>query len=300
MTAAADFIARHALLVLFSAAALASIAAAVLWKLIERFAPKIWKLVVALWDHARVAPIARRLRSARVVGPALGGALTLTRYLGIIAVLGFAAAAGAIVLFVEVADEVGANESFAAFDIVLSTALREHAPYEVLRFLAAITHLGDFEFLATLVLAVFAILLALRRRALAAAWLIAAASGGFLNRVLKAVFERTRPLHDHELTIASGWSFPSGHASGAMLVYGLLAYVLVRHTRPAWHAPIAVAAVLLIIFVGASRVMLQVHYLTDVIAGYLASAAWLAIWISALEAVRWRGARAAVGASPVP
>jgi membrane-associated phospholipid phosphatase len=293
MAAAADFIARHALLVLLGAAALASVAAALCWRLIEAFAPRIWKMAVAVWDRVRMLPVARRLRQARIIGPALGGALTITRYLGAIAVLGFIAAAGAVVLFVEIADEIGANESLAAFDLALSDALREHISDEMLRFYAWFTHLGDFEFLATIVVVVFGVLLVVRRRALATAWFLAASSGGLLNVLLKSVFERTRPLHEHGLTVTTGWSFPSGHASGAMLVYGLLAYVLVRQTRPAWHALIAVVAMLLIILVGASRVLLQVHYLSDVLGGYVASAAWVAMWISALEAVRWRGSRVA-------
>ena len=295
MTAAADFIARYALLVLLSAAALASFAAAVLWKLIEAFAPSLWRGAVAAWDFIRALPLARRLRDAHIIGPALVGALTVTRYLGVIAVLGFLVAVGAIVLFVEVADEIGANESLAAFDIALSNALHEHASRELLRFFSWITHLGDFEFLAPLAAVVLVVLVIGKRRALATAWLVATVSGGLLNRLLKSIFERTRPVHDHGLALETDWSFPSGHASGAMLVYGLLAYLLVRQAPHRWRPFIAAAAVLLIVFVGASRIVLQVHYLSDVLAGYLASAAWAAIWIGALEAVRWRGARVASG-----
>jgi undecaprenyl-diphosphatase len=296
MTAAADFIARHALIVLLVVAALASAAAALLWKLIETFAPRIWTAVIAVRDFFRGLPLTHHVRSARVIGRALGGALTLGRFLGAVAVLGFLVAAGAIVLFVEVADEIGANEPFAAFDIALSDAMRREASHELLSFFARITHLGDFEVLGALVLLVFLILLAMRRRALAVAWLVATSTGGLLNRALKSIFERTRPVHEHGLTLETDWSFPSGHASGAMLVYGLLAYVLVLHARPGWRPSIAAIAVLLIVFVGASRVVLQVHYLSDVLAGYLSAAAWVALWISALEALRWRNARAAARA----
>jgi undecaprenyl-diphosphatase len=293
MTAAADFIARHALLVLLSAAALASVAAALLWKLIEALAPRVWKSAVAAWDFIRALPLSRRLRDARVIGPALVGALTVTRYVGVISVFGFLVAGGAIVLFVEVADEIGASESLAAFDVALSGALHEHASRELLRFFSKITHLGDFEFLAPLTAVVLATLLIRKRRALAIAWLVATIGGGLLNRLLKSIFERTRPVHDHGLVLETDWSFPSGHASGAMLVYGLLAYLLVRQAPHGLRPLIAAAAVLLIVFVGASRIVLQVHYLSDVLAGYLASAAWVALWIGALEAMRWRGTQAA-------
>jgi membrane-associated phospholipid phosphatase len=109
-----------------------------------------------------------------------------------------------------------------------------------------------------------------------------------LNRTLKAIFERSRPLHDHGITAEGGWSFPSGHASGSMLIYGLLAYIVVRHTPARWHIPVALTSIAIITFVGSSRVLLQVHYASDVLAGYAVAVAWLAICVAALEAVRWR------------
>lgn len=106
--------------------------------------------------------------------------------------------------------------------------------------------------------------------------------------MLKGIFERTRPLHDHGLVSETSWSFPSGHASGSMIVYGLLGYIIVRYTRPVWHVPVALVCVTLIVFVGSSRVLLQVHYMSDVLAGYASGAAWVALWIAGLEAMRGR------------
>jgi undecaprenyl-diphosphatase len=110
-----------------------------------------------------------------------------------------------------------------------------------------------------------------------------------MNRILKSIFERTRPLHDHGLALEEGWSFPSGHASGSMLVYGLLAYLIVRNTRSVWHLPVTLTGAALVVFVGSSRVLLQVHYLSDILAGYACGAVWVGGCIAALAAVRWRG-----------
>jgi undecaprenyl-diphosphatase len=77
-----------------------------------------------------------------------------------------------------------------------------------------------------------------------------------------------------------------------MLVYSLLGYLLVRHTARAWHLPIAVATVALIVFVGSSRVLLQVHWFSDVLAGFASAAAWSALWVAALETARWREKKA--------
>jgi undecaprenyl-diphosphatase len=62
----------------------------------------------------------------------------------------------------------------------------------------------------------------------------------------------------------------------------------VRHTPRAWHLPVALVGIALIVFVGSSRVVLQVHYLSDVLAGYASAAAWVAIWVAGLETARMR------------
>lgn len=74
----------------------------------------------------------------------------------------------------------------------------------------------------------------------------------------------------------------------SMLVYGLLGYLIVRHAPAAWHVPVGLTSLALIVFVGSSRVLLQVHYLSDILAGYISAAAWVALCIAGLEAVRWR------------
>lgn len=112
-----------------------------------------------------------------------------------------------------------------------------------------------------------------------------------LNPLLKNVFARARPVHDNLRAFADGWSFPSGHSSSSVVAYGMLAYVLVRllPTRhAAAHLPIVVAAAALAFTIGCSRVFLQVHFATDVLAGFASGTAWLAVCIGALELARYR------------
>jgi membrane-associated phospholipid phosphatase len=284
----ADFVARHAIAVLTVITILALALSAATWHMLVTLAPRTWLLVIDFWNRARQTRFARRLREFPMLGRILSSTLTIARYLGIVAILGFMLSAGAMVVFFELADEIGVGESLAQFDLALSAALREHLPFDTLRAFSIITRLGDAEVLFAIGVVVFAVLAFRRLRLPAAAWVVTTLSGALLNRILKAIFERSRPLHDHGLTIDAGWSFPSGHASGSMLVYGLLAYLVVRNTRSVWHIPVALAAIALIIFVGSSRVLLQVHYLSDVLAGYASAAAWVAVSIAALEAVRWR------------
>lgn len=288
LEAVADFVARHAVAVL-GVITIATLAlSAAVWHVLVIVAPRTWTYSVELWNRARRTALAHRLRNVPILGRGLGSTLTVARYLGIVAIAGFMVSAGATVLFFDLADEIGVGESLAQFDAALSAALREHLSRETLRVFAVITRLGDPEVLFAIGLVVCAVLTFRRLRLMAAAWVVTTLSGALLNRVLKSIFERSRPLHDHGLTVEGGWSFPSGHASGSMLVYGLLAYIVVRNTRPVWHLPVALVGIALIVFVGSSRVLLQVHYLSDVLAGYASAAAWIAICIAALEAARWR------------
>ena len=95
------------------------------------------------------------------------------------------------------------------------------------------------------------------------------------------MFERDRPLHAHAFAEVHGWSFPSGHAAGSVAVYGMLAYLACRAVPPLWRLPIAMMGLMIPLLVGYSRVVLQVHYVSDVLAGYLTAGAWLIVCIGA-------------------
>ncbi len=120
----------------------------------------------------------------------------------------------------------------------------------------------------------------------AAAWLawrrqwwpvvaIAVARWGELatETLAKVVVDRPRPDLRPLLTSASDSSFPSGHAAGSAAVYGTVAVLVALRLGRQW--PI-VAASLFAVLVGASRVVLGVHYPTDVLAGLSLGAAWVA------------------------
>jgi membrane-associated phospholipid phosphatase len=283
----ADLIARHVLIVLTGIIVVALGLSAVFWRVVERHGARSWSLAIKVWNAFRSTALAAKIKRLPFLGRVLSRAVTATRYLGIVAVIGFLVAMSATVAFFEVADEIGVDADLAAFDVELSAAMREHVSRETLQAFAVITHLGDANFMIAIGVIVFAYLFMYRDRLVALAWAVATISGGLMVRLLKIIFERSRPVHDHGLVIETSWSFPSGHASGSMLMYGLLTYLLVRYTKAALHIPIALAGTTLIILVGSSRVILQVHYLSDVLAGYMAATVWVAICIAALEAIRW-------------
>ena len=296
MESYAELIAAHAVAMLLLATGVLLLLTTGLWRLLQRHGSAATQAAVSRWrsfaGHPFVRALTRTCARARGRCPLVSGAVARVSavggYLGVEALLGFTVALVASGVFFELADEIGLDEDLGRFDDALARGLGAHVSRTVIERFALITRLGDFDFLGALCVVVALVLLWRRRWVLAGAWVLSTSLGGVLNRVLKALFERARPVHEHGLIEAHGWSFPSGHAFGAMLVYGLLGYLIIRGAPRAWHIPVALVTTSLIVFVGFSRVILQVHYFSDVIAGYASAAAWLAVWIAGLEAVRWR------------
>lgn len=200
--------------------------------------------------------------------------------------LGFAVIVVAALFFAVLAEAIEAHKLLGRLDLVFSAAIRQGTSAGAVQVFAWLTHLGDPATL-TVLGAVVALALLLRgERTLALTWVAALAGNAALNRVLKSVFERVRPIHDNAVAFADGWSFPSGHASGSVVAYGMLAYVLIRTLPRAWHLPALLLATAIAFVTGCSRVFLQVHYATDVAAGFASGTAWLVTCIASLEMAR--------------
>ncbi|MGF7201514.1 undecaprenyl-diphosphatase [Sphingobium olei] len=111
-----------------------------------------------------------------------------------------------------------------------------------------------------------------------AIWLVLTIAGGtLLNLALKQIFAAPRPDLLPHLDIVHTYSFPSGHAAGNMMFFGALA-LLAGSTRA------YVAAAVMILLIGASRIWLGVHWPSDVTAGWIEGLGWLAfcrLWLPA-------------------
>ncbi|CFX98384.1 Phosphatidic acid phosphatase type 2/haloperoxidase [Syntrophomonas zehnderi OL-4] len=105
-------------------------------------------------------------------------------------------------------------------------------------------------------------------------------SAWVLMGFLKNIIARPRPLGE-ALTIATGFSFPSGHAMLSLAFYGFLALVVSGDCPPKYRSLIRVGFSVLILIIGFSRVYLNVHYTSDVLAGYILGALILAVnwWV---------------------
>lgn len=102
----------------------------------------------------------------------------------------------------------------------------------------------------------------------------------------KGAYERPRPDVGSAIALPSNFSFPSGHAA-AIAVFGLLGVLVAASLRSRRARVAAVAAGLVVgAAMGASRIVLNVHFVSDVLAGYSLGLAWLAGWLLVREAVR--------------
>lgn len=102
--------------------------------------------------------------------------------------------------------------------------------------------------------------------------IVSMVGGIILNELLKAYFNRARPTS--ALIHQYGLSFPSGHAMMSVAFYGCLAWLAWQHGRR-WG--LALALVGFIVLIGLTRIFLQVHYPTDVVAGFAGGVAWLVL-----------------------
>lgn len=101
-----------------------------------------------------------------------------------------------------------------------------------------------------------------------------------LQMGLKWFFARARPDFSQALLVEESLSYPSGHTMVAVVLYGWLAYLVLRsHVVRSVRVAAVLAAVVISLSVGVSRVYLGVHWLSDVVAGYVVGLWWLLLTI---------------------
>jgi undecaprenyl-diphosphatase len=123
---------------------------------------------------------------------------------------------------------------------------------------------------------------------------ITGAGSSLLNTVVKSSVHRLRPVLTDPVAREPGLSFPSGHAQAALVGYGVLLLVFLPILHGVWRTVAVATAVFMVLAIGFSRIALGVHYLSDVIGGFILGAAWVAAMAAAFNAMRVdRGRRAA-------
>ena len=171
-------------------------------------------------------------------------------------------------------DMVDRRAGLAAWDQALAAWGSRNASSWSTSALDRITDLGATAVLAVIVVAV-AVYDVARHRNLNVAWFLLVVVGGvaLINNALKWFVDRERPEVTH-LVGTSGSSFPSGHSAAAAATWFALALVIARRWSRRRRAIAAATAALISVAVAASRALLGVHWLTDVVAGLLVGWGW--------------------------
>lgn len=191
----------------------------------------------------------------------------------------------ALLSFGEIIEDLVDKETLFYLDFRIQRFIEGVITPDVTRFMVDITNLGGV-YLALLATGTMIIYLLYKR-----CWwrlftiFLVIGGGETVLALLKPFFHRPRP--EQQLVMAHGYSFPSGHAFSAVIVYGFLIYMTWQSIKSeALRFVIFFVSILLIVLVGISRVYLNVHWLTDVLGGYAAGFAWLIFSIIMVNTIK--------------
>jgi undecaprenyl-diphosphatase len=136
---------------------------------------------------------------------------------------------------------------------------------------------------------------------------VTAAGSSLLNTIVKSTVHRLRPVLTNPVAHEQGLSFPSGHAQAAVVGYAVLLLIFLPSLHGAWRAAVVTLAVFMVLAIGFSRIALGVHYVSDVVGGFVLGAAWVAALTAAFNATgvdrgkraKVTSGRSAAGAQPL-
>jgi len=218
--------------------------------------------------------------------------LSPVSYLGIHLTIGFILSAIFVWIFGGITEDVLTGDPFVKVDQwVLQNVLYFRTPM-VSEIMIVFTHVAGEVLIAAGSLVIIIYSLFRKRFDSLIAFISAILGGNILVLVLKVTIRRTRPVTENSLVSAGGWSFPSGHAMMSVIFYCMVLYFAIRHMH-SWKLRVfmVMAAGFVVFLLGLSRIYLEVHYLSDVLAGYAGGLFWLTICITALEVYRKKTVR---------
>jgi membrane-associated phospholipid phosphatase len=188
-------------------------------------------------------------------------------------ILGFA-----ILIAIYTSIKVAAKQTFWLDDKLAD--LFAYVPDTFNPFFLLLTELGDKKGIGIVALIVLGWLLLIKKNFLgAAAITLSVALGNEINKLLKDLIARQRPELDH-LAHVDSLSFPSGHAMVGLICYFFIAYLVIEELKSATAKKLVILFTsLLLLLIGASRIILQVHYPTDVIGGFAFGYIWVMLSI---------------------
>lgn len=187
-----------------------------------------------------------------------------------------------LILFAGVVEDIINSDTIVYLDKTIAQLVLAFREPEVLQGFIWITELGNWQVAIPMTLFASVIFIVIKRWQLIIPMLVSILGSEGFTLLGKIAFHRPRPveavLYEHS------YSFPSGHATIAVALYGFLTYVAVRlATHWSTKVKLFFFGLIVIGLLGLSRIIVGVHYLSDVWAGYLVGSLWLIIAISLTE-----------------
>jgi membrane protein DedA with SNARE-associated domain/membrane-associated phospholipid phosphatase len=211
-------------------------------------------------------------------------------YLGLHLTIGFLLSLSALWLFAGVTEDVIHHDPLTRFDLTLKAWIRAHSTPLGDRIFKVVSALGSPATMAAIGAGGALLLLVRRKWLVLTAWVGAFGGAGLLTLVLKNIIQRPRPVDATTFLYGMSFSFPSGHALGSLVGYGMLAYLIgsmwIESARE--RVRLGFATAVLVLAIGISRLYLGVHYFSDVVAGYAVGVLWLSVSISGLQLAQRR------------
>ena len=198
-----------------------------------------------------------------------------------------------LALFFGLVEDVVTSDTIVAMDYFASHQMSMLSESPIVKFFILITSFASTATTCLIVFLTCVLCWVTRQRYILIGLLVAVLGSTIFTFLSKLLFQRDRPVDI--LLFEQTDSFPSGHATITVALYGFLAYLAIRFSRTFSHqVRIVVMTVFFSILVVLSRIVLNEHYLSDVLGGYLVGALWLTVaisvteWLSANHRIDWQ------------
>jgi membrane-associated phospholipid phosphatase len=255
-----------------------------LWRWLVHHEADVRHRWAGLAAHPRVT--AFRTRFAPQIA-FLQARLSPVEFFGLDLTIGAIILIGATWMFGGIAEDVVTGDPLTVVDREIAVWLHLHATPTLTEAMKFISLLASWPVVTGICLVIAAYFVRKRSRYHLLALMLTIPVGMLMNGLLKYAFHRSRPAWDDPILMLGTFSFPSGHAMAATLLYGFLVAFGVRKVQAwRWRVLAVLAAGLLVLLIGFSRLYLGVHYLSDVLGGMAAGSAWLALCLTAVGTLR--------------
>ena len=198
-----------------------------------------------------------------------------------------------LALFFGLVEDVVTSDTIVAMDYFASQQMSMLSESPIVKFFILITSFASTATTCLIVFLTCVLCWVTRQRYILIGLLVAVLGSTIFTFLSKLLFQRDRPVDI--LLFEHTDSFPSGHATITVALYGFLAYLAIRFSRTfSQQVRIVVMTVFFSILVVLSRIVLNEHYLSDVLGGYLVGALWLTVaisvteWLSANHRIDWQ------------